>query len=224
MIEIDMKRVGVLQDRLEKLNARGLPFAQRNTINDMAFATMREARETIRSEFTTRNSWTVRSVKAERARSTRDSALVGSTERYMADQEFGATGGPTNIPTPASAGQSNRSKTRTRVVRKANRMNAISLKRNRIKVGDQRQRNIATVKQAKADGQRFVYLERGRVKGIYRVMGTKRKPKTRMVQNLSRRVRVVRARPWLAPSTATVVAQRDRLYAVRLQEQLRRVR
>ena len=224
MIEIDMKRVKAMADRLDRLNAKGIPFAQRNTINDQAFATQKEARATIRSEFVTRNNWTQRSVKVERARSTRDSAMVGSTEKYMADQEFGATGGPTNVPMPASAGQSNRARTRTRVVRKSYRMNAIQLKRRRNAPGNQAQRNIAAVRQAKDEGRKFVYLERGRVKGIYRVMGSKKKPKTRMVQNLTRRVRVVRRHPWLYPSTQAVGKQAQRMYAVRLREQLVRLR
>lgn len=223
MITVDLKRVGMLHDRLEKLSAKGIPFAQRNTINDMAFATQREARDVIRAEFTTRNQWTVRSVQVDRAKSTRDSALVGSTEKYMADQEHGAVGGPKNVVTPAAAGQPNRASVRTKVARRANRMNAIKLGKRAGSGIDARSRNIAAVKEAKAEGRKFVYLERGKVKGIYQVFGSKRKPRTRMVQNLTRRQRVVKAHPWLAPAADRVQQTAPRLYAKRLREQLQRV-
>lgn len=225
MIEIDLKRVGVLQNKLKDLNAKGFPFAQRNTINDMAFKTQQTAREAIKRDFINRNTWTARSVRVDRAKGTRDSAVVGSTERYMADQEFGAQGGPTHIPTPAAAGQSNRSKVRTRVVRKRLRINAIPrVDRVRGAGLDAKARNAAAVHAAKANGDKFVYLERGRRKGIYQVFGTKRKPRTRMVQNLSRSVRVVPRHQWLEPSSRSVQQTAPRLYAIRLREQLARLR
>jgi len=225
MIKIDLKRVGVLQGKLEKLNAKGIPFAQRNTLNDMAFKTQQTSREAIKRDFISRNTWTVRSVRVDKARRTGDSAVVGSTERYMADQEFGAQGGPTHIPTPAAAGQSNRAKVRTRVVRKRLRVNAIPrVDRVRAAGLDARARNTLAVHTAKANGDKFVYLERGKRKGIYQVYGTKRRPRTRMVQNLGRSVRVVSKHPWLAPSSYAVQRTAPRLYAVRLQEQLARLR
>lgn len=224
MIEIDMKRVGILQRRLTELNAKGLAFAQRNTINDMAFATQTASRAAIRSEFVNRNTWTVRSIHVDRAKTTRDSAVVGSTEKYMADQEYGAIGGPRHVPTPAAAGQSNRSAVRTQVVRKRMRMNAIQLGGKRVQAGSAKARNVAAVHQAKANGEKFVYLERGRVKGIYQVFGTKRKPRTRMVQNLTRRQRIVKPHPWLRPASEAVMRNVGRAYAVHLRRQLLRMR
>jgi hypothetical protein len=225
MIEIDVRQVRNLEHSLDQLNDRGIAFAQRNAINDMAFATMRESKDKIREDFINRDRWTVNSIRVDRALSTRDSSEVGSTERYMAHQEFGHTSTEhTQIATPAAAGESNRARVRRKVVRRANRMANISLGNRRRSQGSRAQQNIIALKEAKADGRKFVYLDRGRVKGIYRVMGTMRKPKARMVQNMSRRVAVVPRHPWLAPSTAKVVANTPEIYHNRLQQQLDRIR
>ncbi len=225
MLKMDTRELRRLEDNLRELNAKGVHFAERNTVNDLAFATQKEARQTIRSEFVNRNKWTERSVQVDRAKSLRDSAEVGSTERYMADQEFGRVKTEnTNIPTPAASGESPRARTRRRPVRRANRMNAITLSRTKTAGMSQKQRNIVTVKQAKETGRKFVFLQRGQERGIYKVMGRKTKPKTRKVQDLSRRVAVVPRNPWLAPSSRTVMARAPELYAKQLQRQLDRLR
>lgn len=90
--------------------------------------------------------------------------------------------------------------------------------------GSRAQQNMVALREAKASGRKFVYLDRGKTKGIYKVMGTKKKPKSRMVQNMSRKVAVVPKHPWLAPSSATVMATAPQLYHARLEQQLRRLR
>jgi hypothetical protein len=225
MINIDMKQAKRLEELLGEMNRKAIPFAQQAAINDMAFATMRQARATIRSEFVNRNKWSVGSVRVDRARSARDSAEVGSTERYMADQEFGRTKTEhTQMATPAASGESNRAKVRRKPVRRANRMAAITLGKRAKGVGSRAQRNIVALKEAKAEGRKFVYLDRGKVKGIYKVMGTKRRPRARMVQDMSRRVAVVPRHPWLAPSTQAVTARAPEIYHAQLVRQLVRMR
>ena len=223
-MKIDMRQVEDLEHTLGQLNARGVPFAQRNAINDMAFATMRESKETIRNEFINRNKWTANSVRVDPARSTSDSSEVGSTEEYMLDQELGATKTEhTQMATPAASGESNRAKVRRKPVRRANRMANINLGSRSRSGGSRAQQNMAALREAKASGRKFVYLDRGKTKGIYKVMGTKKKPKSRMVQNMSRKVAVVPKHPWLAPSSATVMATAPQLYHKRLEQQLDRV-
>lgn len=226
MIKVDQNELRQLEDDLRRLNARGLDFAARDTINDYAFQTQGTARETIRSEFVNRNTWTVRSVRVDRARSTRDSSEVGSTEAYMADQEFGRVKTDhTQMATPAASGESNRASVRLRPVRKANRMANIRLgQRTRVTGASKAQQNIAALKEAKASGRRYVYLDRGKTKGIYRVLGTKRKPKSRMVQDMSRRVAVVPRNPWLAPSSDKTMARAAETYHAQLLRQLDRIR
>ena len=225
MMKIDMRQARALEDLLGQMNRKAIPFAQRDAINDMAFATMRQARGAVRSDFVNRNTWTVGSIRADRARSTRDSAEVGSTERYMADQEFGRTKTEhTQMATPAASGESNRAKVRRKPVRKANRMANIRLGQRVKGVAGRAQQNIVALKEAKAEGRKFVYLDRGRVKGIYRVYGTKRRPRARMVQDMSRRVAVVPRHPWLAPSTQAVTARAPEIYHAQLVRQLGRLR
>tara|TARA_R100000541_G_C1896282_1_gene83896 strand:- start:99 stop:779 length:681 start_codon:yes stop_codon:yes gene_type:complete len=225
MIEFDTRELHRLEENLRRLNAKGVHFAERNTINDQAFATQTEARAAIRSEFVNRNRWTERSVQVDRARSLSDSAEVGSTERYMAHQEFGHTKMEnTHIATPAASGESPRARTRRRPVRRANRMTSITLKRQQRAGMSRKQQNIVAVKEAKETGRKFVFLQRGQERGIYKVFGTKRKPKTRKIQDLSRRVAVIPRNPWLMPSTTTVVAASHRFYFKHLQQQLDRLR
>jgi hypothetical protein len=224
MLEINTAQLKALEASLGDLNTKGIPFAQRNTVNDMAFATLRLSRGHIRSEFVNRNQWTARSVGVDRAKSTRDSAEVGSTEAYMADQEFGRTKTEhTQMATPAASGESNRAAVRRRPVRRRNRMAAISLGPKGKRMGSRAQQNIVAVKEAKASGRKFVYLDRGRVKGIYQVFGTKKNPRTRMIQNMSRRVAIVPRNPWLAPSSAKAMALGPALYEAQLLRQLDRL-
>jgi hypothetical protein len=225
MLKIDMKQIADLENTLGQLNARGIAFAQRNAINDMAFATMRESKDTIRNEFINRNKWTANSVRVDPARSTRDSSEVGSTEEYMLDQELGATKTEhTQMATPAASGESNRAKVRRKPVRRANRMANINLGSRSRTGGPRAQQNMIALREAKESGRKFVYLDRGKTKGIYKVMGTKKRPKSRMVQNMSRKVAVVPKHPWLAPSSKTVMANAPEMYHKRLQQQLDRIR
>ncbi|ANO58045.1 hypothetical protein [Shewanella phage SFCi1] len=225
MIEMNTRDLRRLEENLRDLNAKGIHFAERNTINDMAFGTMHEARKTITEQFVNRNKWTMRSVQVDKARKLSDSAEVGSTEDYMADQEFGRIKHENmHIPTPSASGESPRASVRRRPVRRPNRMSAITLKRAKYSGMTRQQQNIATVKEAKAEGRKFVFLQRGKERGIYKVFGTKRKPKTTKIQDLSRRVAEVPRNPWLAPSSATVMRTAPQLYATRLQQQLDRLR
>lgn len=223
MIKANTQQIQQLERMLARVARRGAGYAARGAVNGLAFKTQQVARQTIQQDFTNRNRWTQGSVRVTTARRPNDPAIVGSTEEYMADQEFGAVGGPRNVPTPAASGESPRAKVRTKVVRRTNRMNAIKLGRKVRGSMSRAQANIAALKGAKASGQRFVYMDRGKVKGIYRVMGTKRKPKARMVQNLTRSVRRVRQHRWLLPSSTTAQQQHAApMYFNELRKQLRR--
>lgn len=225
MFQIDNRQIEQLANRLEDLNERGLAFARRNTLNDLAFETMREGKQEIRDEFINRNRWTQGSVRIDRARSTRDSAAVGSVEQYMADQEFGATKTKgTNVPTPTASGEAPRARVRRKVVQKRARMANIRLAtRARHRDKNQKQANIVSVQEAIIEGRKYVYQERGRVKGIYRITGGKRHPKTRMVQNLSFKVIRIPRQPWLGPATERAQAKTPQLWGAQLQRQLDRV-
>ena len=133
---------------------------------------------------------------------------MGSVADYMEDQEFGATitrkgskGKP--IATSYAAGQEGQ-QPRTKVPRKANKLASIQLKRNKQAGGSRKQRNLMAVKQAAASGSKFVYMDLGRRQGIFRVLGGKKKPRVRMVWDLSNTTVIIPRRPTIGPAaTAT---------------------
>lgn len=204
-----------------KLTAKQLAFAQRNTVNALAFETRKNAQDNVRSNFTLRNKYTERSILVDRARRTTDPAIVGSTADYMLTQEFGGrTEGPT-LATAYSAGQTSQ---RTKLPRKANRMRNIRLPGQRVKAHSKRQRNMLAVKAAKANGDKFVYIDTGRKKFIARVVGTKRKPQIKMVQDMSRSSTPVPRTPWLEPATDRSLRKREAIWRDAMRYQLRRAR
>jgi hypothetical protein len=217
MMTINTDQVERLRRNLGDMQIR---YAERNTLNGQAFETQKNARATVQRGMVNRNDWTRRSIRVETAQSLRDSAMTGSTERYMAHQEFGYVDSVhTSMATPAASGEAPRSRVRRRPVRRKNRMSAINLGA-RVTGMSRAQRNIVALKQAKEDGRKFVFLDRGRTKGIYRVMGTVRKPKSRMVQNLSRTVAITPRNPWLRPSSVTP----ERTRAIFFEQMRRQVR
>ncbi|AUR81629.1 neck protein [Vibrio phage 1.009.O._10N.261.51.C9] len=225
MFEINGKELKRLEQQLDQVAEFGLQHAQRNTLNDYAFGTQRQAKQNIRDQFTNRNRWTERSVQVDKASRFVPSSEVGSTEDYMREQEFGArTESPIHVPTPAASGESVRANKRLRPVRKNNRMNNINLKGRSRRAGGltRKQQNIAAVRQAADEGRKFVYLDRGKRKGIFRLYGGKRRPRTRLIQDLSRRVRVVPKNQWLAPASDKVMARAGETYYRHLAQQLRR--
>lgn len=200
-----------------RLTSRQLAFAQRDTINALAFETRRNALDNVQASFTLRNKFTERSILVEKARYTTDSATVGSTQKYMLDQEFGGQTKDPTIPTAYSAGQTN---TRTRMPRKANRMKNIRLPAGRTQAQSKRQRNLLAVKAAKANGDKFVYIDTGSRKFIARVVGTKRLPKIKMVQDMSRTSTPIPRTPWLNPATDKALRKREAMYRAAMRYQL----
>ncbi len=201
-----------------KLTPKQIQFAERNTINALAFETNRNARQNVRDDFINRNQFTQRSILVERARRTTDPAVVGSTQSYMLKQEFGGQTKDPTIPTAYSAGQTT---TRTKLPRKPNRMRNITLGR-KPRAMNKRQKNLVAVKQAKANGDKFVYIDTGRRKFIARVVGTKRAPKVKMVQDMSRTTAPIPRRPWLEPATDKAVRKREAIWRDAMRYQLSR--
>jgi hypothetical protein len=103
-------------------------------------------------------------------------------------------------------------------------MKSIALaKRSRVK-GTKRQRNLVAIKQAAGSGEKYVFLDLGRSRGIFKVVGGKRKPKINMVWDMSRRSVVIKRNPTMAPAVATTVKGAPVHYRKALVFQLRRLR
>lgn len=228
MFEIDARDVKKYEADLKNFAGQALPYASRAMLTRSAFEARRRTQDNIRERMTTRNKFTVSSIRVEKARSLnikQQEAVTGSIAEYLETQEFGGmeTGGGKYqpIPTSYSAGQGRGAK-RTKLPRKPNRMQAIQLK-NRAGAGLSRKaRNQAAIQQAAGGGNKFVFLDLGRRQGIFKVTGGKRKPKVQMVWDMTRRsVRIPRT-PTLGPATTATQQVMPQFYAEALVQQLKR--
>lgn len=227
MIKSNLTDVKQFEADLKRFKASAYPFATKQTINQSARNTVKVAKDIVSGKMTLRNAWTARSIQYDRAQGSVVSAqraLVGSTQPYMADQEFGTTkrakgGRGVPIATPAASGET--SLPRRKLPKKVNRLSSIALKRaGAIRAGSRAQRNRVAVDMAHGKG--FVFLDLGRRSGIYRVMGGKRKPKLRKVWDMSRPSVVIPQRRWLLPAVEAIAPRMPTYYANALRAQLAR--
>lgn len=231
MLQIDTNDIQELEAELKTFARKAFPFATRNTVNSAAFAAQKAARADVRNELTLRNRWTEQSIQVAQTRSlvvSQQEARVGSTADYMEDQEFGATkskGGKRGVPiaTSWSAGQSENSQPRTRLPRPANKLASIQLARRKRRGSNRKQQNLISIKTAAQSGRKYVFLDLGRRQGIFKVTGGKRRPKIKMVHDLSRQSVVIPRNPWLAPVVAEVQRMVPAFYADSLRFQARRL-
>jgi len=232
MFRINTNDIQEMEAELKTFARRAYPFATKKTINDAAFTAQRLAKADIRNELTLRNRFTEQSIQVDQARTLRVSqqeATVGSTADYMEDQEFGGTktkGGKKGvaISTSFSAGQGTNAQPRTRLPRKANKLANIRLSKRRTRGATSKlQENFLKVKQAAQAGQKYVFLDLRRGEGIFRVQGGKKRPRIKMVHDLSRDSVVIPRNPWLAPVVAETERMIPAFYADALRFQIRRL-
>jgi len=127
---------------------------------------------------------------------------------YMEDQEFGTTKGKkgkkgVSIPTTVSSGEGEGARVRRRVVRRPLRMKRIKLLRTGVKSRSKMQFIVATIKAAAKMGgrNRFIYLPFNNHPGIYQVTGGRKKPKIKLIYDLSRKSIIIAPNPWLSPAS-----------------------
>jgi hypothetical protein len=230
MFGIDTKQIKEMERDLKRFAAKAYPFATRKTLNDAAFQAQRIARTDVKDNMTNRNRFTVQSIQVEQTRTlqvSRQAAVVGSIADYMGDQEFGAVKSKTGkegvtIATPYSSGEGENAQPRTRLPRKPNRMRSIALQKRRKKGSSRKQQNFIAIRQAAATGRKFVFLDLGRRKGIFRVTGGKRRPKIKMVHDMTKQSVVIPKSPWLKPAFDETTRMLPAFYADALRFQLRR--
>lgn len=230
MFGVDTKDIKQMERDLKTFASKAYPFATRKTVNDAAFQAQRIARTDVKNDMVNRNRFTVQSIQVEQTRTlqvSRQAAVVGSTADYMEDQEFGAVKGKTGkegvqIATPYSSGEGENAQPRTRLPRKPNRMASIALQKRRKKGSSRKQQNFIAIRQAAATGRKFVFLDLGRRKGIFRVTGGKRRPKIKMVHDMTKQSVVIPKNPWLKPAFDEAARMLPAFYADALRFQLRR--
>jgi len=145
----------------------------------------------------------------------------------MEDQEFGKNitkKGKQGVPiaTSYAAGQSENSQPRTRLPRKPNTMKSIQLAKRRTRGKTKRQRNLIMVKEAAQSGRKYVFMDLGRRKGIFKVIGGKRRPRIKMVWSMENKSVVVPANPMLGPAVDQTRKLMPEMYRKSLVFQLKR--
>ena len=230
MFAINTNDVRKLEDDLKTFARKSVPFATRKTLNDSAFAARAIAQADVRESMVNRNRFTAQSIQVDQAKTlqiSRQEAIVGSIADYMEDQEFGAIKSKTGnegvqIATSYSAGQGENGQPRTRLPRKANTMAQIQLSKRRSKGTGRKQRNLVAIKQAAATGRKYVFLDLGKSKGIFKVIGGKRRPKIKMVHDMTRESVVIPKNPWLKPAFDEALRMQPAFYADALRFQARK--
>ena len=229
MFKLNDRDIQEFEKDLKTFADRAYPFATKATLNRGAFETQKIARKDIRVKMVTRNKFTEQSVQVEQARTlnvNRQAATVGSIADYMEKQEFGGMerrGGSEGvaIATGYSAGQEGQ-QPRTRVPRKGNKLQNIRLQNRRTKGKTRQQRNLIAIQQAATTSNKFVFLDLGRRKGIFKVTGGKRNPRIKMVHDLTRQTIRIPRNPWLKPAVDRVQVLMPGFYKDALIFQLKR--
>ena len=233
MFSIENDQIKKLEADLKQFRNRAFPFATRKTLNDVGFAQKRIIQADLNDKFILRNNYTRQSIRVDRAQTlsvARQSTIVGSVASYMDEQEFGGLKRKSGkhgvaIPTSYSAGQAMGAKPRTRRISKRNLLRNVKLSSRRKRGVSKQQHNLIKIREAKSKGEKFVYLELqggGRRRGIFRVLGSKRKPKIKMLYDLSKNSVEIPKDPTFQPAFEEAKRMLPAFYADALRFQLRR--
>lgn len=219
MFGVEDREVRELEADLKTFARRALPYATRNTVNALAFQGRREWQYEIDDKLVQRNKFTRNSIRVETTRTLdvrHQKAIVGSIAPYMEDLEYGGSKtskGREGVPvaTSYSAGQEG-ARPRTRMPRLTNRMSRIQLRGRNRRIANRKQRNLITVREAADAGRRFVYMDLGRRRGLFRILGGRRAPRVKMVWDLSKKSYNIPAVPTMVPAMRTTQRAAALLY------------
>ena len=234
MIKIDDSEIKKFERDLKQFARRAYPFATKQTINDAAWAGRGDIQSNLDRDLTIRNKWTRQSIRVEQTRTLnvrKQMSILGSIEDYMERQEFGGIvskkgkrGVP--IPTSYSAGLPMSQKPRTKLPRKIHKLQNLKIRHGGHKAAGRnmgrKQRNLVAMKQAAKDKSKFIFLDLGETKGLFRVLGTPKRPRVKMLYDLSRVATVTPATPWLAPAVDRTQKKIPEIYLRALKFQIQR--
>jgi hypothetical protein len=230
MFNIDDKEIKRFETDLELFSERALPFATRSTINSAAFATQKLARKDLRKEFILRNKFSEQSIRVNMARSlkiSQQASVVGTTAEYLEKQEFGGVKNRTGkegvpLATSYSSGQPEGSQPRKKLPLSRNKLRNIVLQSKSRRAANRRQRNKVLVKQAAASGSKYIFMNLGRRKGIFRILGSKKNPRVKMIYDLSHESTPIHSKPWLKPAVDQTIPRMQEFYREALLFQIKR--
>lgn len=231
MIDLKWKGARRLERDLQTFAKTAVPHAVRNALNTQAFEARRAWADEAKDSLTLRNTFTVRSLRVEKARGTKLETMqsrVGSVAPYMGKQEIGGqetAGGKhgVTVPTPVASGEGRGARPRRRLVRRPHKMSRINLA-GRGQKGSRQQRNAIALSMARRAGRKHVMLEGRRRIGIFRISGGKR-TRIDMVWHLTRKATAkVPPNPMLQRALASTERKMPGVYERAFVEQLRRRR
>jgi hypothetical protein len=247
-VSIDTREIDRLSKDLKNFTKAAFPIATQRFLNNSAADAMRQARSIIKVDMILKNKFTERSILFNPTRKTlkinQMFSAMGSTQEYMADQQFGAVKFKTGkhgvaIPTSEAAGQG-RSKPRTKAVISRNKLQNLILQNRNIRVGKskrkpahEKQRNLLIVKRAIKTGKRYAYMvlgDSGQTEGIFKIIGgmktTKRGwpegARLKMIYDLSRPSVVIPKNDWIEEAVDGTKVKMPRMFIKELQNQARR--
>jgi len=228
MFVIDDRQIRHLAARL-KDSPKAVGYAARNTLNRQAFDARKAWQGEMRSTFTLRNTWTMGSIRVEKASGYSLQTMqsrVGSGLNYLETQEEGgakpgggAYGQP--IPTSVASGEGRGARPRKRTVRARYKLGAITLQQR--PGGSRKQRNAAAIQQARRKGTKYAFLELGKGTGIAQIPKGKR-GKIQLIWSLAHSGVKVPPHPTLGPAVAKVQRRFPRYAAAELLRQLKRAK
>jgi hypothetical protein len=234
----DKEMMGLAVD-VAKLSKFALPYAVAGALDGMAASARARSVAGMKTEFTLRNTYTVRSVtyrkSIERKVIGSMESEVGSPLDYLAKQEGGFTrskGGKygVTIPTAMTAGQTKR---RTRPQRMSNKMKNIQLRHTETgKRIRPKQSLLVATRMAVNTGSRYFFSPKiGNYRaGIYRVVGGTKGPRNRgwpkgasleLMHDLSKATITTPPHAWLGPATMKANEMRDELFKDALRKQIK---
>jgi hypothetical protein len=230
--DIEFRGLDEMQRELERLSRRALPYAAREMLNGLAFAGRKIWQDEMRASLTLRNAFTERRALVDRASGSRMAdmeAILGHTEDYMRRLESGigerARRGGLPIPTETAAGQAKGSLPagRKRAVKRALVIRVLGKIKRQSQSLPRRVRNARAVREAVRNGSRLAYLELDRRRGIYKIMGGKKRPKVRKLYDLSRRAVPLPRIPTLQRTLDKALLQAPAIGLAAVQRQLDRL-
>lgn len=222
---VDTKGIKRFEKDLRKLNRKGFPYAVKATLDSVAFDARKQWQGEIQERFTLRNRYTVSSIRVEKAKGRNVSSMhstVGSVADYMEHQEErGETrrGGKYGPPVPTLDARSGKSEKRP--VARPNKLSRIQLgARGLSKFSTKRQKIAVAASMAARSGSKYVMLPIAGSEGIYKLSGSARRPRMRMIWSMSNASVRIPPQPTMKPAVQQSMKRTSKHYEKALKFQL----
>lgn len=225
IIDIDVSDFADFGESLGRLKEKAWPYAVRGTLNTVAFDTSREWRRQIENgDLQVRNTFTVRAITVDKATGTNimnmRSTVSAPKAPWLEKLETGGIEERGNVPTGSAAGAGLSKPKRKRALGKNATLASVTLAP-RVTRGSRRQRNRVAVKMAVASGRKLVFLDLGKRRGVFKVMGSKSNPQVRMLFDTSKPSHQVKKHATLGPAVRLVTPRLAKIMKAEVDKQIK---